>query len=166
MANFIVRLFYDLAISAPSSVPLKWDRSHLTTFYFNAYVHHSISLPTGIFNILCMQKSNALYGFKIIFAVNSSCIITLSNMFAQSIWSIQQFSLHICVCVCVCVCIINSGPENSYSMFYIKGVVRRYCFDVKLFNLTACFIMKCYDYALKMAGHGQQSQQCTIVYEL
>ena len=33
----------------------------------------------------------------------------------------------------------------------IKGAVCRYCFSVKPFNLTACFIMKrdanCYDYA-------------------
>ena len=32
----------------------------------------------------------------------------------------------------------------------IKGAVRRYCFSVKPFTLTACFIMKCdancYDY--------------------
>ena len=45
--------------------------------------------------------------------------------------------------------------------------MRRYYFDTKPFILTACFIMKCdvicYDYMLKMVGHGQQ---CTVMYEL
>ena len=41
----------------------------------------------------------------------------------------------------------------------LKGAVSWYCFDVKPFNLTACFIMKYdakyYDYTcIKMAGHG------------
>ena len=48
----------------------------------------------------------------------------------------------------------------------IKGAVCQYYFDVKPFNLTACFIMKCdtkcYDMHIKMEGHGQQ---CTIMYE-
>ena len=49
----------------------------------------------------------------------------------------------------------------------VKGAVNRYCFDVKTFNLTACFIMKCdvkcYDYTLKMAGY---EQQCTALVTL
>ena len=49
----------------------------------------------------------------------------------------------------------------------LQGAVGRYCFDMKLINLLACFIMKydvlCYDTRIKMADHGQQ---CTIVYEL
>ena len=49
----------------------------------------------------------------------------------------------------------------------VKGAVSWYCSDVKPFILTTCSIMKCdtkcYEYDLKMAGHGQQ---CTIMYEL
>ena len=48
-----------------------------------------------------------------------------------------------------------------------KGAVHWYYFDVKPFNLAACFITKCdakcYDTCIKMAGQGQQ---CTIKYEL
>ena len=34
--------------------------------------------------------------------------------------------------------------EKFYSFHgVIKGVVRQYCYDVRPFNLTACFITKC-----------------------
>ena len=46
-------------------------------------------------------------------------------------------------------------------------VVHRYCYDVKPFNLMACFIMKCDTNVMitcfTMVGHGQQ---CTIMYKL
>ena len=61
--------------------------------------------------------------------------------------------------VCYLCCIMN--------LPCVKGAVHHYCFDVKPFNLSACFIMKCdmkcYDYILKMVGH---EQQCTRMYEL
>ena len=51
--------------------------------------------------------------------------------------------------------------------FKFKGVVRWHCFEVKPFNLLACFTTNCdmkyYDTCIKMADHGQQ---CTIMYEL
>ena len=61
-----------------------------------------------------------------------------------------------------------AGKINHVSPNFIpptfKGAVCRYCFDAKSFNLTACFIMKCYAicyyYMLKIAAHGQQ---CAIM---
>ena len=56
----------------------------------------------------------------------------------------------------------------SYSAGYeLKGVVCRYCYDVKSLNLTAGFITKC-DMSImitriKMAGHGEQG---TVMYGL
>ena len=61
----------------------------------------------------------------------------------------------------------NPRSFEELVILQVKGAVRWYCIDAKPFNLTACFItkcdMNCYDYTLKMAGHGQQ---CTIMYEL
>ena len=66
---------------------------------------------------------------------------------------------------------INPQPviftQHAQFTFNIKGVVCRYCYDVKPFNLTACFIMKCDTSVIitrsKMEGH---EQQCTIMYKL
>ena len=58
----------------------------------------------------------------------------------------------------------KATPSNNTDF---KGAVHWHCFDVKPFNLSACFITKCdvkrYDTYIKMADHGQQ---CTIMYEL
>ena len=66
---------------------------------------------------------------------------------------------------------INPQPvictQHAQFTFNIKGVVCQYCYDVKPFSLTACFITKCDTSFMiirsKMAGH---EQQCTIIYEL
>ena len=56
---------------------------------------------------------------------------------------------------------VKFGVDWKFGEFYLKFRIKgeMYCFDAKPFNLTACFIMKCdtkcYDYALKMAGHEQ-----------
>ena len=66
---------------------------------------------------------------------------------------------------------LTSASESVLKM-YTKVIRVNQCaenvslYSEKPFNLTACYIKKCntiwYDYALKMAGHGQQ---CTIMYK-
>ena len=57
--------------------------------------------------------------------------------------------------------------ENILAAVCFKRAVCRYCFDMKPFNILACFITKCdalcYDTRIKMADHGKQ---CTIMYKL
>ena len=61
----------------------------------------------------------------------------------------------------------DKTEETDHAGLRVKDVVYQYCYDVKSFSLTACFIKKCdtsvMTARIKIVGH---RQQCTIMYEL
>ena len=89
----------------------------------------------------------------------------------QNSW-VPQFQKKKTLCFRVICALLYSFPKQNVNWLEIMilSLKGQYCFDVKPFNLIACFSTKCdakdtkcYDTCIKTPGHGQH---CTIMYEL